>query len=174
VTALPRIFTSVHEDEASALVEYAADNCVLEIGSWVGFSAVAMARVAREVHAVDWHQGDDDAGRQNTLPQLWKNLARYGVRDKVILHVGRSERVLPLFAPDIFDFVFIDGAHTTEQVRLDAWLTLPLVRHGGRIAFHDYEDERFGVTAAVRQLIAEDERVEWEGNVRTLAVLRRL
>lgn len=168
------IFTSVAPEEAVQLSRYAAGGIVLEVGSWVGFSTVTMAQTANHVHAVDWHQGDEHAGRQDTLPELWRNISRYHVRDKVTIHVGISEVVLPLFRPDTFDFAFIDAFHTVAAVRADALMVIPLVKVGGYIGFHDYDDKRFGVTEAVDELVAEDERIAWVGLIESLAVVRRL
>jgi len=120
------------------------------VGSWYGFSTILMAGVAERVHAVDWHRGDPHAGERETLTAIWSNLAEAGLRDKVVLHVGRTEDVLPVLRPASFTFAFIDGYHTTEAVAHDAQLVLPLLRPGALLAFHDYG--RFGVTRAVDAL----------------------
>jgi predicted O-methyltransferase YrrM len=145
----PAITSAVTDVESGMLTELARGKVVLEVGSWYGFSTVLMGQVARRVHAVDWHRGDAHAGSVDTLDVLWRNLAKYELRDKVVIHVGRSEDVLPALRP-IFDFAFIDGLHTTEAVAADAALVLPLLRSGAPLAFHDYG--RFGVKPAVDAL----------------------
>jgi len=40
-----------------------------------------------------------------------------------------------------YDFLFIDGDHSTEGARMDFYMYAPLVRKGGLIAFHDYNYE---------------------------------
>lgn len=167
---LPDIPTSVSALEAFRLRDLAKDRTVLEIGSWRGFSTVTMAHVAARVHAVDWHIGDEHAGHDDSLPQLFDNLGRYGVRDRVVLHIGASWDVVPLFPAGYFDFAFIDGYHTTEAVQRDAELVLPRLRTGALLGFHDYADERFGVTAAVDAL----EGVKWHSLAGSLAVVRKL
>lgn len=147
---LPAIESSVSPAEAERLRELAADKVVLEVGSWRGFSTVCMAQVAKRVHAVDWHRGDDHAGHDESLGPLIANLDRYGVRDKVVVHVGRSEDVLPLFPIGYFDLAFVDAFHTAEAVRADIQLVMPLVGVHGKVAFHDYG--RFGVKEAVDEL----------------------
>lgn len=163
---LPDIPTSVSRSEAERLCELAEGKVVLEVGSWWGFSTVAMALVAKRVHAVDWHQGDDHAGNDESLAPLMANLDRYGVRDRVVVHVGRSEDVLPLFPTGHFDLAFIDAFHTTEAVRADIHLVLPLVGVHGYIAFHDYG--LFGVKEAVDELGKPIELTE------SLAVVKKL
>ena len=143
------IFTSVSVEEAIKLAKLAHDKVVLEIGSWTGYSTVVMGQVAKQVHAVDWHKGDEHAGHNETLPEMWANINRYGLRDKIVIHVGRSEEVLPLLRPDSFDMVFIDGFHRIDAVLKDIDLALPLMKVGATWAFHDYGDERFDVTEAV-------------------------
>ena len=153
MTRLP-IQSGIKDDEAERLVELARGRTVLEVGSWFGFSTVLMGRVARVVHAVDWHRGDEIVHRRtrtrDTLPSLWTNLERYRLRDRVVVHVGSSDDVLPLLAPGSFDFAFHDSYHSTERVAKDAAMIIPLLRKGSLLAFHDYG--RYGVSPAVDAL----------------------
>jgi hypothetical protein len=93
-------------DEAECLAALASGQTVLEVGSFLGRSTVAMARTAALVVAVDHHRGspehqpdarhyrDDtrdlaDPSHVDTAAQFLSNLTRFGVRD----------RVMPIFAP---------------------------------------------------------------------------
>lgn len=145
-----KILTAVTEAESAELRKLAAGKRVLEVGSQYGYSTVLMAAVAQAVHAVDWHRGDAIVGRHESLSVLWANLAAFRVLDKVVMHVGRSEIVLPLFRPASFGFAFHDAYHSTEAVAADVALILPLLEPGARLAFHDYG--RYGVAAAVDAL----------------------
>lgn len=145
---LPReIISAVSDGEAERLAELADGKTILEVGSYFGFSTVVMGLVARNVHSVDWHKGDEHAGASDTLAPFMANLARYDLVGKVIVHVGEVADVLAVFGEDSFDGAFIDGFHTTEAVARDIALVRPLIRPGGFIAFHDYG--RFGVREAV-------------------------
>lgn len=136
-------------DEAAALGELARGRVVVELGSYKGGSAVIMLRAgARMVHCVDWHQGDEHVGVQDTLPAMWYHLEGAGVRDRAVLHIGRFQDVLPLFRPGWFDMAFVDGSHEQAAVARDIELVVPLVRPGGILACHDFG--RWGVEAAVR------------------------
>jgi len=139
-----------NQAEIRVLGRLAAGRTVLEVGTFNGFSAVLMARAGAVcVHAVDWHRGGGELGERNTLARCWANLERFGVRDQVVLHVGRSEVVLPLLRPHSFDLAFIDGGH--ERAPQDTELVLPLMRRGGLIAWHDkdgWEVPRAIATAA--------------------------
>ena len=148
------IRTGIKRDEATMLRQLAKGRMVLELGSQFGFSTVLMAEVAKRVDAVDWHKGDAIVGHEVTLPVLWSNLERYGVRERVVIHVGRSADVLPRLVPRQFDFAFHDSFHGELAVLEDVAMMLPLLIPGALIAFHDYgvHKEHFGVTEAVAAL----------------------
>ncbi len=63
------------------------------------------------------------------------NVAPYA--DRVTVCEGRSADVLPTLTGP-FDFVFVDGSHTAEDVWRDAELSWPLLRTGGLVVFDDY------------------------------------
>jgi hypothetical protein len=147
------VATSMSAREIERLCELAADQVVLEVGSWLGRSTIEMAQVAELVYAVDWHRGDPHAGWDRTVHPFFDNLARYGVEDKVIALVGKSGVVLPALAWDSAMFGFHDAYHGRSEVYTDALLMARVV--DGLISFHDYKDERFGVTSAVGDLVAD-------------------
>lgn len=126
-------------DEAEALHELAANQRVLEIGSFCGLSTIVLGQSAAELHAVDPFNctGLPGGEGQNSEGEFRANLERYGLTAKVVVHVGLSVGVLPGLPPG-FDLVFIDGAHDELNVWRDLALTLPLVRAGSWLAFHDY------------------------------------
>lgn len=166
---LPDIATSISPVEADRLVELARDSVVLEVGSWRGFSTVAMAQVARRVYAVDHHLGDEHAGHDESLSYLIANLDRYGVRDRVAVLVSDAAGILPALGKPLADGAFLDAFHEAPAVRGDLAMVWPLVRTGGWLAIHDYG--RFGVAEAVDELVA------WYGLdlelTETLAVVRK-
>lgn len=126
-------------EEIAALRRLAAGRLVLEVGTFHGFSAILMALSgAKQVHTVDWHRGGHELGEQDTLIDCWIHLERYGVRDRVVLHVGPSEVVLPLLRPGLFDLALVDGDH--HQAVRDTELCIPLVRPGGLLVWHDKND----------------------------------
>jgi SAM-dependent methyltransferase len=146
--------------ESTALAQLATGKIVLEIGSYKGRSTVAMATVARQVHAVDWHNGDAGtkaaAGDGCSLPAFVENIARAGVREKVVAHVGRFEDVLPLLADSSFDLAFIDGAHDDDSVRHDLRQARRLLVPGGVLAFHDWNEPSVRAAAGSLGLTSPD------------------
>jgi predicted O-methyltransferase YrrM len=139
--------------EAAELGRLARGRTVLEVGTFKGLGAVLMAQAgARQVVAVDWHRGDADLGPRDTLCAWWTNVRRAHVEDQVVGLVGRSETVLPLLRPHLFELAFIDAAHDLASVRQDIRLVLPLLQRGGQLAFHDYCPTWPGVVRAVDEL----------------------
>jgi predicted O-methyltransferase YrrM len=76
---------------------------VLEIGTFTGYSAIAMAAALEEggtLHTID---RDDEA-----LAIARRYIRRAGLTPRVRLHLGDALRVIPAL-PGAFDLVFIDG-----------------------------------------------------------------
>ena len=64
-----------------------------------------------------------------------------------------SDKAARLFDKESFDFVWVDGDHSYEQVKRDIVNYLPLVRKGGFIGGHDYGSQAYsGVKQAVDEL----------------------
>jgi predicted O-methyltransferase YrrM len=129
--------TALTELETLALERRARDGVVLELGAELGYSTLVMGRVARMVVSVDWHRGYAgwNANRDTALEYLY-NIKE--LREKVIPVIGRFEDVLPLLAAESFDFVFLDGGHTWDQVVFCVEQCRRLVKPGGMVATHDY------------------------------------
>ncbi|MBO0730772.1 MAG: class I SAM-dependent methyltransferase [Acidimicrobiaceae bacterium] len=161
--------TAVKPSEANLLLQVASGGVVLECGAFYGFSTVMLAQVARLVHSVDWHRGDEHAGQVDTLPDYLENLKRYNVTDRVITHLGRFEDVLPYLRRGSFDGCFLDGQHDRASLDRDLRLIHPLIGRTGWIAVHDYG--LFDVAPALEDFVS------WSGYelvrvAETLAVLR--
>lgn len=133
IGAGPPINTSLTSAETAELQRLAEGGDVLEIGSAYGYSTVALALVARSVVAVDPHQTHGSYG------DLVANLAHNGLRDKVDIHVGRDSDVLPAIHGE-FDLVWVDGDHSADAVEYDVAAAARLLRDGGWLACHDYDE----------------------------------
>ena len=154
--------------ELEQLMELAAGRDVLEVGSFTGLSAWAMATVAKSVRCIDTFKANTAGQHQvdtvQTLDEFLAATARF--KNVVGVHVGTSEEIhrIGALAGLTFDLVFIDAMHLYEDVKADATRWMPFVRNGGTIAFHDYGHDNFpGVKHAV------DERFYGVQTIGTLA-----
>ena len=164
------------DDEGRALYEAARAVAVpgplLEVGSWMGKSALYLAAAAREtgrqVVTVDHHRGSEEhqpgweyhdpslvdphVGLIDTLPRFRRTIADAGAEDVVVAVVTRSEVLAPLWSTPLA-LLFLDGSHTEESARRDqdAWVAKLAV--GGTLAIHDvFPDPADGGPGAVRRL----------------------
>jgi predicted O-methyltransferase YrrM len=160
-------------DELSWLAANAADKVVLELGSFKGRSATAMAGTAIKVYCVDDFQGSPEHAHwfKNLHPRkcFMKNMAELMEDDKVQLFEGRFADVVRGFPFSLVDMVFIDGDHKEASVREDIALALPLLRKGGLLCGHDYgEPNHPGVKVAVDDALKGEAKLacctiwEWE------------
>jgi predicted O-methyltransferase YrrM len=129
----------LREHEGEILAKLAEGKIVLEIGSYFGLSTLCMAPDAKRVHTIDWGCGDPQVDGGFTPPLLLANLKKYEQLQKVVVHVGRSEHICPLFQAETFDMVFIDGAHDLESALMDIKMTTRLLKDGGTLVLHDFE-----------------------------------
>lgn len=136
-------------DEIVELQKLAKGKTVLELGAWKGRSTVVLAEVASYVLSVDRHQGIEEVGGEDSLPDYLD-----AVRDlaNVAIVVAEFNRFCPLLC-DYFDLVFVDGDHDEESVSRDTVTALEHVTLEGFIAFHDWDFEsvRAGVTSVLER-----------------------
>lgn len=127
-----------------------AKNCkgagkIVEIGSWKGKSTICLASGSilgprTKIIAIDPHIGSSEHQKTNkkvdTFSEFKANLKKAGVDKMVTPFVKKSEEVANHFNEPV-EFIFIDGAHEYELVKLDFRLWFPKVINGGTMAFHD-------------------------------------
>ena len=191
------------DDEARALYAAALDGAVtgplVEIGTYLGKSAILLAAAARlrgrKLVTVDHHRGseehqpgweyhdpglvDREVGLIDTLPRARRTLALAGAERDVVLVVGSSPEVAALWSTPL-GFLFIDGGHTDEAAAADYEGWAGLIAPGGLLAIHDvFPDPADGGQAPYRIYLralesgdfAEDAALSGTGSLR---VLRRI
>ncbi len=135
---------------------------VLEIGSWVGFSALTWAEAIRtyvpqkgsllcvdpwepylaeaEVAQHDNYRGMHYGASLDIAYSVFRHNIAVGSGPIRVDHFrGRSRDVLPYLAGNQFDIVFIDGAHGHNDVTFDISQARRLVKDGGFICGDDLE-----------------------------------
>lgn len=126
---------------------------VVELGSWMGASAIAMARSVRRwggtVTCVDTWAGelnDDGGSPAGKSPLMLLTCAR----SMVEAGVNASVRLIPAMTSDAarhwtlpIDFLYVDADHGYASVRADLESWVPFVTPGGVIAGDDYNHPRY-------------------------------
>jgi len=146
--------------------QLAAGSSVAELGVWQGRSLCSVADVILrknlKIHAVDTFRGtpgelDIVHDCDSKLRQRFEsNLVRFGIADRVVIHVGSTERIAQDMAAGSLHLVFIDADHSYETVLADIKAWLPKVKAGGVLCGHDYNppgQDHAGVKQAVDELI---------------------
>ena len=159
---------------------------IVEIGTFKGGTLFVFCRVAREVRRVvsidlpgGEYGGGFDARRQRLYRQFLAD------RPEARMEFLRADSHAPetlgalegLLGRAPIDFLYIDGDHTYDGVRLDFELYGPLVRKGGMIAFHDIRtrDAGYGVPdfwSEVKGSYAYEELVDPESTNMGIGILR--
>lgn len=143
-----------------------SDKTMIEIGCFIGESTVEFAKQFKHVITIDPFLPDydpmDTTSRHN-FDKVYMDfrLNTHDYRDKITLHKMLSNDAVKLFAGQQFDFVYIDGLHTYEGVKMDILNYLPLVKEGGAIGGHDYGNASphvVGVTKAVDELFGKPDK----------------
>jgi hypothetical protein len=166
--SLPSFDGSAGDPEVNRLAQLAEGKNVLELGTLAGRSCIAMARTAKHVTTIDDHTG------ANTLSIFLGNLETYGVADKVLPVIKRTEVAVPELT-DTYELAFIDADHSYEGALRDLRNVNRVITSDGIICCHDYEDLwnlHFGVDRAVDEFCAE---TGWKVTevIHSMAVLRR-
>ena len=124
------------DQEAGELQRLAAGKTVLELGAWKGRSTVVLAEVARYVVSVDRHQGIEEVGGEDSLPDYLE--AVRGLPNVAIV-IGDFESIVPLLAV-AFDLVFVDGDHDANSVERDLLLACQHAFYStGILVLHDWD-----------------------------------
>lgn len=118
------------------------DVCV-EVGVWKGdLSAEILNHNPARLHLVDpWAHQDYIAmwysAPQERMDQIFSEVEeRFTLEGRVTIHREFSTEVF--FPNDYFDWVYIDGNHTYEQVTKDLEFYFPLVKFGGKLCGDEY------------------------------------
>ena len=140
-----------HGPTILALVEQHRPTVCVELGTWLGASAIPVARAIQRwggtVTCVDTWAGDL-SGHPHVPQPPWMLVAC--ARNIVEAGVGASVRLIPATTQAAagtwcqpIDYLYIDAAHDYDAVRADLRAWAPKVRPGGVIAGDDYGNRLF-------------------------------
>lgn len=118
----------------------------LEIGAFYGANLISVANTyaahpQSELVCIDpWIDYDDYPeykGQQDSIYSTFlRNTQHLG--EKLKIHRGFSNEVIPSLQDDSFDIIYIDGNHEPEYVLEDAVLAFRKLKVGGYLIFDDY------------------------------------
>jgi predicted O-methyltransferase YrrM len=145
-----------HGEKILDLVVAHQPRVVVELGTWRGASAIALARVMRPwggvVYCVDTFTGGVNGGRTAAPPKMLAetagNFIRAGVAPFTRLIVTTTVAAASGWTLPV-DFLYVDADHTQENCASDLSAWWPHVRVGGLVAGDDYDNPIYpGVRAA--------------------------
>jgi hypothetical protein len=111
----------------------------LEIGTWRGVGTSILAHYADSVTTVDIRYYD-------IAPRVW---LWAGILPKIKYYVAKDNENKREYINSLdFDFAFIDGMHTYDEVKFD----FECVKRCGRVLFHDYTEACPGVMKFIDEL----------------------
>lgn len=118
---------------------------IVEIGSWKGKSTVYLGGGSKsgkgvKIFAIDPHIGSLEHQKKGpiwTFEEFKENIKMANVDDVIEPIVKTSQAAEKDFGQKPVEFLWIDGDHKYQSVKLDFDIWLPHLIEGGIIAFHD-------------------------------------
>lgn len=139
-------------------------SCILEIGTYTGYSAICLARGLRSGGKLHTIEINDELNEMST-----RYFALAGVADRVVLHTGRAQDVIPSLNYT-FDLVFIDGDKREyceyydlvfDKVRKGGFIIADNVLWGGKVESGEaLKDPQTKGVVRFNELVRKDHRVE--------------
>lgn len=158
------------------MAKHCSRGVVVEVGSSAGLSTTCLGRGSKagnkvKVYAVDPHNGGGatpdptwwDQGALGTpdkkyyvhqgisFKQFWDNMNKFGLGEIVHPIVDYSELAVERYPGDPIEFLFIDGDHRYNYVKMDVELWTQFMISGGVIAMHD--SSYSGVAQVIKEII---------------------
>lgn len=135
---------------------------ILEIGTFTGYAAICLAQGLAEngiMHTIEVNEEKETIIR--------KYLAKANLMDKVNVHIGDAEAIIPTLT-ETFDLVFIDAGKKQnalyydmifDQVRQGGFIITDNVLWGGKVA-ENASDKRTRLIDEFNKKMQHDERVD--------------
>lgn len=160
----------VKPDNRKFLLEKMPQNSICaEIGVWKGVFTQKILNLVQpqELHLIDpWLFQKEFPNRlysgmiaqnQEDMDNIYESVVAKTKDKNVIIHRNFSSNVLPKFADNYLDWIYIDGNHNYEFVKQDLELSVKKVKVGGFITGDDYNwhpQDNCPVRKAVNEFIA--------------------
>jgi predicted O-methyltransferase YrrM len=133
---------------------------MIEIGSYAGESTKIFSENFKSVVSIDPFINDYDP---NDITCKFMELEKVYDVFKEVIHNHKNIRHIRMTSDDAinelvnekFDFIYIDGLHTYEQIKKDITNYLPLLKNGCLIGGHDYHLNWYGVVKGINEILGE-------------------
>jgi predicted O-methyltransferase YrrM len=118
----------------------------LEIGAFYGANVISVAQSYASHNDssltvidpwIDYDEYPEYKGQQSGIYDAFLKNTEH-IKDKLTIHRGFSNEVLPSLEDNSFDIIYIDGNHEPEFVLEDAVLAFRKLKVGGYLIFDDY------------------------------------
>lgn len=130
---------------------FCANMITCEIGSFTGLSAVLIGEVVQRAkgthYCIDWWKGNPQGQggmtkevmeQFNVAQQFRDNIEFFNLTDTIKQIICKSNKASSQFENEYFDFIFIDGDHSTPAIIEDFDLYYPKLKKGKVISGHDF------------------------------------
>lgn len=134
----------------------------VDLGTYKGLSAVALALSCQNVHTVDCYEDLPSGAFADTLqPERYSEMQDHSLQEncKLAIRFGnitveksRTEDAGTRWSGKSIDVLFVDADHSEIATRRNVNAWLPHMAIGGRIILHDDNDIHPGVQAAIRDM----------------------
>lgn len=133
----------------------------LEIGVAKAENSLSILTVADKLYLIDSFVESIDLNfdgsvlggykndRTNTLIDCYKNILPHIQKNKAILIMQYAHNVVDLFPDNFFDYIYIDGNHSYEQIKRDLKLWFPKCKKW--FSGHDFHPNYPPVQKAVKE-----------------------
>jgi hypothetical protein len=165
------------------LIEQVKPKVIIEVGTWLGASAINMAKITKElnlntkIYCVDtwlgaeefWthnkHTPERDLKLKNGYPQIYfdfiSNVKQHNVED-IITPIPNTSYIGSLILKHYniaADLIYIDGSHEYIDVKNDINTYMQILNPGGIMFGDDYVDCWPGVRRAVKETLTNNFQV---------------
>jgi len=110
---------------------------------------------AKLLYSIDpWDFNEENHNPENSFSIAQQNLNCFGERSKMIK--AKNEDVINDFVNESVHFVYLDGLHDYDSVKLDIHNWWPKIKNGGILAGHDFHETDWpGIVRAVKEFSKE-------------------
>jgi hypothetical protein len=137
---------------------------MIEIGSYSGESTKIFSKHFKNVLSIDPFLNDYDSNdiacSYMDFNKVYLKFIENISECENIKHIKKisNEAILDLNNQE-FNFVYIDGLHTYDQVKLDIKNYITLIKKGGFIGGHDYHENWGGVIKAINESLGTPDKI---------------